>query len=274
MSFEYTFNGPLIQVSGLNLSFGDHVILRDVNFTVHDVHRPGLTQGQVVALVGPSGMGKSQFFKRLAGLEPVDSGSILIGPDAHPTAAGLVGVVMQHYPLFLHRTVLGNLVVGGLQAGMTPTAATERARSLLTHLGVPDKEDAWPAQLSGGQRQRVAIAQQLMCSDHLLLMDEPFSGLDILAKAAACQLIQEVAAMDELNTLFVVTHDVDTAVHIADQVLVLGRDRDTTDEVVPGARIQADIDLKARGVAWREHNEDLPAFHQAVREIRELFPRL
>jgi polar amino acid transport system ATP-binding protein/sulfate transport system ATP-binding protein len=105
-------------------------------------------------------------------------------------------------------------------------------------------------------------------------MDEPFSGLDILAKQAACKLISEVAAMDELNTIVVVTHDIESAVHIADQVLVLGRERDKEGKPVPGARIQADIDLKARGIAWRENNESLPAFQAVVQEVKTLFPRL
>jgi polar amino acid transport system ATP-binding protein/sulfate transport system ATP-binding protein len=274
MSYEYTYHKPLIQVQNVNVTLGGKCILRDVDFTVRDVHRPGHTQGQIVALLGPSGMGKSQLFRRIAGLEPPDSGSIKIGAEAKPTAAGLVGVVMQHYPLFPHRSVLGNLVVAGTQAGLDAVACKAKALGLLEQLGMTPQADSWPAQLSGGQRQRVAIAQQLMCSEHLLLMDEPFSGLDILAKQAACKLISEVAAMDELNTIVVVTHDIESAVHIADQVLVLGRERDKEGKPVPGARIQADIDLKARGIAWRENNESLPAFQAVVQEVKTLFPRL
>lgn len=274
MSFEYSYHKPLVQVQNVNVTLGGKCILRDVDFVIRDVHRPGHTQGQIVALVGPSGMGKSQLFRRIAGLEPLDSGTIKIGEDAHPTAAGLVGVVMQHYPLFPHRTVLGNLLVAGTQAGLDAVACKAKAMGLLEQLGMTPQAESWPAQLSGGQRQRVAIAQQLMCSEHLLLLDEPFSGLDILAKEAACKLIEEVAALDELNTIIVVTHDVESAVHIADQVLVLGRNRDPEGKPIPGARIQADIDLKARGVAWRENNERLPAFQVAVQEIKTLFPRL
>jgi polar amino acid transport system ATP-binding protein/sulfate transport system ATP-binding protein len=132
----------------------------------------------------------------------------------------------------------------------------------------------YPAQLSGGQRQRVAIAQQFMCSEHFLLMDEPFSGLDLIAVANVTRFICEVAASDELKTIIVVTHDITAAMEVADTLWLLGRDRDAQGKIIPGARVQATYDLCERGLAWRDGITNDPAFIDLMREIREIFPRL
>lgn len=270
-SYDYTLLGPILQVKDVCLTLGEKKVLNHLSFTVHDVRRPGHQQGQIVALLGPSGVGKTQLFRRIAGLDVPDSGSILIGLDAKPTQVGLVGVVLQHYPLLMHRSVLSNLVVAGRQAGLTTEIAKEKARGMLKEFSLEDREGAWPADLSGGQRQRVAIAQQLMCSEYFLLMDEPFSGLDPLMKNRACDLIQRVAALHEENTIVVVTHDIESALRISDQVIVLGRDPTNK---ASGARVRADIDLKERGIAWRPENDKLPAFTETLREIKALFPTL
>lgn len=268
--YTYTLNGPVLQVKDVSLDLGGKSILDRVSFTVRDVIRPNRTQGQIVALLGPSGCGKTTMFRCISGLETPDKGSILVGLKAQPTQVGLVGVVLQHYPLFAHRTVLGNLLVAGKQAGLVGEVAQKKAAELLGTFGLEDRGDAWPSELSGGQRQRVAIAQQLMCSDHMLLMDEPFSGLDPNSKGKACDLIQGVAALHEENTIVIVTHDIESAVKLCDQIVVLGRD--PTDG--KGARVRADIDLKERGIAWRPENEELPAFRETVREIKAMFPKL
>jgi polar amino acid transport system ATP-binding protein/sulfate transport system ATP-binding protein len=270
--YSYTLNGPLLQVKDVCVSLGGKQVLDRVSFTVRDVIRPGHSQGQIVALLGPSGSGKTTLFRRISGLETIDSGRILVGSKAEPATAGKVGVVMQHYPLFAHRSVLGNLLVAGAQnaEGLDSGAIQRKAEKLLQTFELGDRADAWPAELSGGQRQRVAIAQQLMCSEHLLLMDEPFSGLDPTMKSRACELVQHVASLHEENTIVIVTHDVESAVKICDQIIVLGKDPIDG----KGTRVRADIDLKERGIAWRPENEDLPAFRETVREIKAMFPSL
>ena len=177
---EHAFGSTLLKASGVSLSLGGKQILRDVNLEIKDVRRPGVTTGQVVGLLGPSGMGKTQLFRILAGLNAPDRGTVLIGEEAVPVSRGLVGVVAQHYPLFNHRRVLGNLLVAGRHAGLSREAARAKAERLLAHFKLEDAASKFPLQLSGGQRQRVAIAQQFMCSERFLLMDEPFSGLDVV----------------------------------------------------------------------------------------------
>ncbi len=237
-----------------------------------NVIRPGQTQGQVVSLLGPSGMGKTTFFRLLAGLDKPDSGTILVdGCEVH---RGTVGVVAQQYPLLGHRTVLGNMVVAGRQAGMSRPDAVTRGKDLLNRFSLGDQTQKYPPQLSGGQRQRVAIAQQIICGEHLLLMDEPFSGLDLLAIQLVIDLINEIAASDDLKTFVVVTHDVVAALQVSDTIWVLGRDHDASGKPIPGARIVKTYNLMDRGIAWQKGITGTAEFVGLVQEIRALFPTL
>lgn len=219
-------------------------------------------------------MGKTQLFRILSGLQVPTSGEVRVGKAQEPVTPGKVGVVAQSYPLFEHRTVLGNLVIAGANAGLSRGAARAKAEGLLLRFGLADRSGLYPAQLSGGQRQRAAIAQQFMGSEHFLLMDEPFSGLDPLAAEEVCALISETAAQDELNTIIVITHDIAAAASVCDTLWLLGRDRDSAGNPIPGARLQKTYDLAARGLAWREGAADSPPFAELVREVREAFRAL
>ena len=169
---------------------------------------------------------------------------------------------------------MSNLIVAGKQAGTPIAEAEKRGKELLRRFGLEGHEDKYPIQLSGGQRQRAAIAQQFMCSEDFLLMDEPFSGLDPLALNEMCKFIDEMAQTDELKTFVVVTHDIDSAVSVCDTLWLLGRDRDQSGNPIPGARIQHVIDLAARGLAWRENIREITGFQATVNEVRQLFATL
>ncbi len=273
-SVYYELKETLLLAKGINLELAGRTILRDVNLEVKNIHRPGLTQGQVVGLLGPSGMGKTRLFRILAGLDEPDSGTVDVGIPLAPVHRGLVGVVAQNYPLFDHRTILGNLRVAGGQSGMDRSTADQKGMEFLKRFGLEDHANKYPSQISGGQRQRVAIAQQFMCSDHLLLMDEPFSGLDVNAVDTLCEFIQEVAASDEMKTLVIVTHDIAAAIEVCDTIWVLGRDRNADGSIIPGARIVHSLNLIDRGLAWRKDILEDPAFLETVREIRQMFPKL
>jgi polar amino acid transport system ATP-binding protein/sulfate transport system ATP-binding protein len=270
----YELKEALLQVENVSLTLGGNLILRDVNLEIRDIVRPGMTQGQVVGLLGPSGIGKTRLFRILAGLDAPDTGAVRITEEGRPVERGMVGVVAQHYPLFAHRTVLGNLTVAGRQAGLSGSDAAAKAAGLLQRFGMEEHGRKYPSQLSGGQRQRVAIAQQFMCSEHFLLMDEPFSGLDLNAVDRVSAFITEMARSDEHKTFIVVTHDVDAALEVSDTIWLLGRDRDAQDRIIPGARIQRSYNLIDRGLAWREGIATTPEFLALLREIREIFPRL
>lgn len=272
--YSYQLHETLVHLEGVSKSYDGTPVLRDVNIEIKNLVRPGLQQGQVVALLGPSGVGKTTLFRLLAGLETPDVGQVLMGGDQKPVRRGQIGVVAQHYPLFAHRTVLGNLMVAGNQVGLRGSEARDKADDLLRRFGLRDHDAKYPSQLSGGQRQRVAIAQQFMCSDKFLLMDEPFSGLDILAQETLIRFIHDIAGHDELMTFILITHDISAALQIADTVWVLGRDRDEAGNAIPGARVQGNFNLIERGLAWHDNISAMPEFGQLRQEIRDLFPKL
>ena len=270
----YELGATVLAARGVSLALGGVPVLRNLDLEVRDVVRPGTCTGQVAALLGPSGMGKTSLFRVLAGLQQPDQGTVLIGHPGRQVERGMVGVVAQNYPLFAHRTVLGNLVVAGRRAGQSRAAARARALEMLRRFDLSERAEVYPAQLSGGQRQRVAIAQQFMCSEHFLLLDEPFSGLDPIAVERVAEMLTEVANLDELNTIIVVTHDIAAALEVADIVWLLGRDHDAAGAAIPGARIQGTYDLMQCGLAWHKGISSSPRLLEMAAEIRARFARL
>ena len=280
-SRDYSYGATLLKISGVNVSYGGNQILRGIDFEVKDITRSACEQGQVIALLGPSGIGKSTLFRVLAGLEEPDEGTVHVTEKQEPVSPGRMGVVFQKYPLLMHRTVIGNLTVAGKQAGLNAADARAKALEFLEEFGIRDKADMFPSQLSGGQQQRVAIAQQLMCSGNAgtkeeqegttLLMDEPFSGLDPNVKDKVCETITKVARKNTRNTIVVVTHDIPAALAVADTLVLLGRDRYEDGSVVPGARIVKTYDLIKRGLAWHKDVTRTPQFGEVAREVRKDF---
>ena len=273
-AIAHEVGSTLLKVNNVNVSKSGVPILRDLSAEVKDIIRPGYTQGQVIALLGPTGMGKTTLFRVLAGLDAPDSGEVLVEKEGVPVHRGMVGVVAQHYPLFQHRTVLGNMAVAGGHLGLSRTGVVEKARGLLRRFGMEEHEKKYPCQLSGGQKQRVAIAQQFMCSEHFILLDEPFSGLDVVAEDNVIGFLQEIAQTNELYTFIVITHDVTAALQVADTLWILGRDRDPQGNPIPGARIQKTYDLCDLGLAWQPGLTSTPEFLGIRQEIRELFATL
>ncbi|MES3023888.1 MAG: ATP-binding cassette domain-containing protein [Pseudomonadota bacterium] len=269
----FTTGERLLTIEDVCVSY-DKPILKKLDAKIDNIIRDGMQQGQVVALLGPSGSGKTQLFRCIAGLQRPTSGSIRLRDSASQVMPGEVGVVAQHYPLFNHRTVLGNLLVAASRFIKDPKQAREKALAMLEEFHLEDKAMAYPQSLSGGQRQRIAIAQQLLCSSHFLLMDEPFSGLDPLAKRRVCETIAGVSTKHELNTMIVVTHDIESAIAIADTVWILGRDRDDKGNAVAGSRIQEVINLAEMGMAWDPDIEGRPEFFELTKRIKRQFAEL
>jgi polar amino acid transport system ATP-binding protein/sulfate transport system ATP-binding protein len=262
----------LLDVSGLRLTLGDTLVLDDLSFQVVDRVREDCVTGQVVGLLGASGVGKTRLLRIIAGLDAPDKGTVR-GQNGAVLDEGSVGFVFQDYPLLAHRRVRDNLVLAGMIRGMTPENARKRARELLETFRLSDRGEFYPAQLSGGQRQRVAIAQQIMQPRRLLLMDEPFSGLDPAALDAVMHLVVEVANMHELNTVVLVTHDIRAALAVSDTLHILGRES-KNGKPVPGARVLWSYDMVERGLAWQPDIQKLPAFVELENEIRARFKDL
>ncbi|MGC4088975.1 MAG: ATP-binding cassette domain-containing protein [Polyangiaceae bacterium] len=272
MTTKYHFEQTLLTLEDVRVRCGERTILDGVCASVKNVTRPGVQQGQVIGVLGPSGIGKTQLFRVLAGLSRPAFGRVLLGSEQAPVECGRVGVVAQDYPLFAHHSVLANLCLSARLSGDTSARALERARELLERFGIAEQAEQFPALLSGGQRQRVAIAQQLLRKSSLLLMDEPFSGLDLRMIKAVCALINEVARHDELLTIIVTSHDVSALLSVADTIWLLGRPAGANPE--QGARIVDTLDLMERGIAWEPEVERAPRYEETRRELATRFLEL
>jgi ABC-type nitrate/sulfonate/bicarbonate transport system ATPase subunit len=271
--FQYAIHEPILTVSGLSVVY-DNPILRDVNFEIKNIVRPGLTQGQTIAILAPSGMGKTQLFRCIAGIQKPAAGTVTLTENNHPVSIGQVGVVAQDYPLFEHLTVFDNVLLGASLKEKDRAKAKEITLRYLERFGLVDRIGLYPQNISGGQRQRVAIIQQMVACGHTLLMDEPFSGLDILMKGEVQRLIQAVTAEHELNTVIFTTHDISAAITIADTILLLGHERDADGNKIPGANIRFRYDLIEAGLTWQPNIDSLPAFAAMEREIKNRFHEL
>ena len=270
MKPQYTRSHSLLSIEGLSVSFGENLILRDVNLCVDDINREGLDQGQVVAVLGPSGCGKTQLFKCISGLMLPTTGKILLNEEKTPVNAGEVGFVFQNYPLLAHRTIIQNLTLAANNSGKPRTEVDK----LLAEFGLADKADCYPSQLSGGQRQRISIMQQILCSEHFLLMDEPFSGLDVVSKRKMMDLILQISTLHEHNTIILTTHDIEAAVSIADTIWVLGYEQDAAGNRKPGCTVVREMDLIERGLAWNPDVRHHSQFAPTVEELYHMFSNM
>lgn len=268
----YNLEEDILEVNNVSLELDGKLILRDINLKIQNITRPGKTTGQIIGFLGPSGRGKTQLFKILAGLNKPTTGEVLLGTDKRHVKAGDVGVVAQNYPLFEYLTVWDNLY--NVSKGKTPAEKKDSLEFYLDRFKMLEHKNKYPALLSGGQRQRVAIIQQLLCSEYFILMDEPFSGLDPLMTAQTCKMIEEVANLNEKNTIIVVSHDIPSTVSISQYVWLLGYDYDENGQPIPGARIKYMENLMDRGLSWKEDLVNSQEFFSFVKDVRNTFNNL
>ncbi len=215
----------VIDVADIRKKFGEREILRGISFQ--------LAEGHILALVGPSGGGKSTLLRCMVGLETFDSGSVriadaLLGDEhfSHRTAAlrtlySRAGLVFQSWNLFPHMSALENVCEAPIHVKkMALHDARTKARALLEKVGLAHREDAMPRDMSGGEQQRCAIARALAMEPNVLFMDEPTSALDPQRALGLQGLLRELRARENL-TVVVVTHEMRFAEQLADRVLVL-----------------------------------------------------
>jgi len=214
---------PLVAIEGINKSFGEVHVLKDISTTVQ--------KGEVVVVIGPSGSGKSTFCRAINRLETIDSGQIRIDgtplPEEGTQLAALradVGMVFQSFNLFAHKTVLENVTLAPMRVrGTSKAEAEKRAMELLDRVGVANQAQKMPAQLSGGQQQRVAIARALAMDPKLMLLDEPTSALDPEMINEVLDVMVQLAK--DGMTMIVVTHEMGFARKAADRVLFMADGR-------------------------------------------------
>ncbi len=254
----------ILQVENVNLSY-DRPILRNINFNVRNITRADIHQGQVISLVGRSGIGKTQLFKILAGLLIPQTGSVKIGQDLHTVKAGEVGVVPQNYILFNHRSILENLKLGlrGATENLTDNQKADLIKEYANKFGLSEHLKKYPLQLSGGQRQRVSIIQQILTGNRFILLDEPFSVLDPVIKDKVLELLISISTLNELNTLVIVSHDIENSMAISDTAFILANQ-----EGHEGATITETIDLMHLGFAWNPEIKKNKDFQELVSQMK------
>jgi sulfate transport system ATP-binding protein len=208
-----------IQVRGVSKSFGDFHALDDVTVDIDS--------GQLTAVLGPSGGGKSTLLRIIAGLETADKGTVFIeGEDVTNVAARDrgIGFVFQHYAAFTHMTVWDN-VAFGLKVAKTPKPKIRgRVNDLLNLVHLDGLAHRYPSELSGGQRQRMALARALAVEPGLLLLDEPFGALDVKVRQELREWLRRLHDEVHTTTIFV-THDQEEAMEISDQIIVINAGR-------------------------------------------------
>lgn len=214
----------MIEVKNLVKRYGDQEVLKGISLDVR--------KGDVAAIIGPSGGGKSTFLRCINALESFQGGEVRVGdlvitPGMNSRAHGphlqkvrkRVGFVFQSFNLFPHKTVIGNLIEAPVQVNDEPEeSARARARELLERVGMGKKAEAWPKDLSGGQMQRVAIARTLMMRPEAVLFDEPTSALDPVMAGEVLAVMGDLAKGGQ--TMVVVTHSMDFARNVSDHVYV------------------------------------------------------
>ncbi|MCI9390480.1 MAG: amino acid ABC transporter ATP-binding protein [Lachnospiraceae bacterium] len=234
-----------VHVKNLKKSFGKLEVLKDISIDI--------AEGEVVVLLGPSGSGKSTFLRCLNQLETATAGTIIVdGADVTDKHTDInkvrenIGMVFQHFNLFPHKTVLGNIMLAPVELKkMTKEQATETGMSLLKRVGMESKAEVYPSQISGGQKQRVAIARALAMNPDIMLFDEPTSALDPEMVGEVLTVMKKLAA--DGMTMVVVTHEIGFAREVADRIVFMDAgyivEQGTPEEVIDHPKEERTIDF-------------------------------
>lgn len=278
MSIKYEQKDTVLHVENLSIAYDGKLIISNINFTEKDTVRTDKAQGQTIAFVGRSGRGKSTLFRALTGLEEPTTGVVLI-PDyekkvlngqqpAKKVKEGDVGFVDQKYTLFRHKTIYQSLKFACRNANLSETEKEEKIKQYLHDWGLDNCRNQYPNELSGGQRQRTAILEQLLSSGYYMVLDEPFSGLDVGNIQNVKDAFWLINDSNELNTIIFSTHDIELAVELADSLYVLGYAKNEHGHLGQTGTILKHFDLKEMGLAWQE---ELTKDHlDLAKEIKEI----
>ena len=217
-----------IEIKNINKSFdgrGKNLsVLENINLNIND--------GELVCLLGPSGCGKTTLLRLIAGLDHPTSGEIVANGEVVEKPSGDRAVIFQQYSLFPWLTVLQNVTFGLEMSGGSKEENVKAAERYLESVGLLDFKDSYPHELSGGMKQRVAIIRSLLNHSPILLMDEPFSALDMQNRHKLQEQLIGVWKRFE-NTIVFVTYDVDEAVYLADKIVLLDKNPGKIAEVIP-----------------------------------------
>lgn len=218
----------ILEVDGLNKNFGKKQVLKDISFT--------LEMGEILAIIGPSGAGKTTILRCINSLEKCDSGTIRIdgsylckdynNKSVYASSEEMrfirkkIGLVFQNYNLFPHMSVIENIIEAPINVfGASKNEARDRALELLNTMGLEDKIDSYPFELSGGQKQRVAIARACALNPKIMCLDEPTSALDPELREGISNIIEKL--VENNMSILIITHDMAFAKRTADKIIFM-----------------------------------------------------
>jgi sulfonate transport system ATP-binding protein len=245
-----------------------YTALRDLSLTVR--------AGEFLSIVGPTGCGKSTALALISGLTPASAGEVIVQGKAADGIGQNLGYVFQGDVLFPWKSVLGNVSAGLRFRGIGKKEAHERAREWIAKVGLTGFEDHYPHQLSGGMRKRTALAQSLITSPEIILMDEPFSALDVQTRALMEDELLDLWSTTSASVVFV-THDLEEAIALSDRVCVITAGPGTVKGIytidLPRPRHVAEIRFEPRFVELYRHiwenlrDEVLVSYERAKRNV-------
>lgn len=202
----------ILEANHLSKVYGDKQVLGDISIR--------LEEGELVCLLGVSGVGKTTLFNILSGLLLPDQGQVVLEGTNVTGQSGHLSYMLQKDLLLPHKTVLDNVALPYVLSGMNKKQAREQAASHFAQFGLEGTEKQYPAQLSGGMRQRAALLRTYLCGNRVALLDEPFSALDTLTRTSVQEWYLKVMEDIRLSTLFI-THDIDEAILLSDRIYIM-----------------------------------------------------
>ena len=219
---------PILTVNNISKSFGDKQVIKDISIT--------LGRGELVSILGVSGVGKTTLFNVLSGLTLPDSGNVILYPGTDEAGIGKVNAdevgiditgkngylsyMLQKDLLLPHKTVIENAALPLLLEHVPRKEALEKAGKEFKHFGIDGTQKQYPSELSGGMRQRVALLRTYLCNKGVALMDEPFSALDTITRTSMQQWYLDMMKDIKLSSLFI-THDMDEAILLSDRIYIM-----------------------------------------------------
>jgi ABC-type nitrate/sulfonate/bicarbonate transport system ATPase subunit len=268
---NYRAEETILYVDKVSVGYEGKIILKDVSIVEKNIVRDGHdSTGQTIAVLGRSGRGKSTLFKALTGLVKPMSGQILISDmkteekdDAKVLSEGDVGFVDQKYTLFRHKTVYQICQYALRKSKTTKEEKDALITEFLTEWGLLEHKDKYSCELSGGQRQRTAIIEQMLSSKHFMILDEPFSGLDVGNIEKVKTSFQKILDADEYNTIIFSTHDIRLAAELADSIYIIGKPEEASEY----STVLKHYDLKKMGLAWTPYGD---GHRKLVADIKEI----
>lgn len=202
----------ILRTEHISKSYGEKQVLQDISIT--------LNEGEIISLLGVSGVGKTTLFNVISGLFLPDSGKVFLNDEDITGKTGYLSYMLQKDLLLPHKTVLDNVALPLVLAGKKKKEARKEADAYFAQFGLEGTQQKYPVQLSGGMRQRAALLRTYMCGDSVALLDEPFSALDTLTRTAVHEWYLKVMDEIQLSTVFI-THDIDEAIMLSDRIYIL-----------------------------------------------------